>query len=558
MKYVLNFLLVFVVGFSFTNTEAFAASGEAIKSLPVQNGGRIKPYDSYARETLELLYGRSEYKRPSDGKKEPASYIVMSFLLSPDSWAKIPLFEINNLEIKKLLKLNAENKHFAPEDIFNNENLSQLMQQLTDKRENKEKLDPYFQAVQRLENQIYTFNEIVTGKHLHLVPKPVEANSDQWLSLAEMPEPNRKQFIEISTNFAKFLGQKEKGEGVEQAGLNFDESVNKFRANLKTEFGDRYEDTSRINSEVFYNTIHFFRLTYIMYLLAAVILLYSWIQNVGKLNKVVWSLALIGFILHSVGFGYRVYLAGRPPVTNMYETVVWVSWGVILFSMILEKIYKYKSILFAGLVVGVFSMVVADMAPAVLDPSLQPLEAVLRSSYWLIIHVMTITISYSAFFLAFGLGDIGLLYYLLDEKKYQEQIRNISTAIYRAMQIGVAFLTPGIILGGIWADYSWGRFWGWDPKETWALIVLLGYIIILHMKLIKWIENFGMIISAILAFNLVIMAWYGVNFILGAGLHSYGFGAGGVEYVSVFVALHLLVVLFVFFARRAKTLSPKN
>ena len=125
-------------------------------------------------------------------------------------------------------------------------------------------------------------------------------------------------------------------------------------------------------------------------------------------------------------------------------------------------------------------------------------------------------------------------------------------AIYRAIQIGVSFLGPGIILGGVWADYSWGRFWGWDPKETWALIAFLGYLAVLHARLVGWLKSFGMAAAAILSFSLVIMAWYGVNFILGAGLHSYGFGAGGVEYVSVFVGLHIVLVVFVATVRKGK------
>jgi len=259
----------------------------------------------------------------------------------------------------------------------------------------------------------------------------------------------------------------------------------------------------------------------------------------------VWAVTFLGFFFHILGFAFRVYLSERPPVTNMYETVVWVSWGVLVFSMVLEKIYKYRIFLLAGLLMGFVCMVIADTAPAVLDPSIQPLEAVLRSSYWLIVHVMTITISYAAFALAFALGDIGLIYYAIDKEKHAEKIQHIITGVYRSMQIGVAFLAPGIILGGIWADASWGRFWGWDPKETWALIALLGYIIILHARLVNWIQNFGMLVAGVLTFNLVIMAWYGVNFVLGAGLHSYGFGAGGVEYVSIFVLLHFIFVGYV-------------
>ena len=157
-------------------------------------------------------------------------------------------------------------------------------------------------------------------------------------------------------------------------------------------------------------------------------------------------------------------------------------------------------------------------------------------------YVLTITISYAAFFLAFALGDLGLFYILKEKSPSPEKIRAIVLAIYRAMQIGVAFLAPGIILGGVWADYSWGRFWGWDPKETWALIALLGYLAVLHAKIGGIIKEFGMIITAVVSFSLVIMAWYGVNFVLGAGLHSYGFGAGGVEYVAAFIGVHFILV----------------
>ncbi|MNL38573.1 Cytochrome c biogenesis protein CcsA [compost metagenome] len=147
---------------------------------------------------------------------------------------------------------------------------------------------------------------------------------------------------------------------------------------------------------------------------------------------------------------------------------------------------------------------------------------------------------------------MALIYYIRGEEKHHEKIKAIVLAIYRSMQIGVLFLAPGIILGGIWADYSWGRFWGWDPKETWALIALLGYLAVLHARLGGLIKNFGMVVCGVVTFSLVIMAWYGVNFVLGAGLHSYGFGAGGVEYVSAFVAAHMLLVIYVAVLRRGK------
>jgi cytochrome c biogenesis factor len=121
--------------------------------------------------------------------------------------------------------------------------------------------------------------------------------------------------------------------------------------------------------------------------------------------------------------------------------------------------------------------------------------------------------------------------------EHREQQQSLNLFIYRAIQIGVVLLAAGTILGGVWANQSWGRFWGWDPKEVWALIALLGYLALLHGRFTGWVKGFGLTIGAIVAYLLVLMAWYGVNFILGVGLHSYGFSSGGAKFVSGFVAL---------------------
>lgn len=552
-------VLVLTLGLLVTQN-LWATPGDQLRSLPVQDGGRIKPYDSFARETLELIYGKSTYKRQAEAgyqaKSEPAYLIVLSFILAPESWLKIPLFEVTHLDVKSKLKLPLDQKHFTGDQIFNNEGFSNLMQELSDKRQSKEKLTPYFQALQRMENQMFVFRELSAGRLLRLLPSNT---SENWVSVAELPQDIQPHFIQISQNFAQYLGEVasnvENSKNETTAALAFDESILKFKSVVMQQFPEKYAISSKVETEVLYNDIHPFRWTYIVYLLSALTLLVFWVRKSERALRIAWILAILGFTIHTAGFLFRIYLAERAPVTNMYETVVWMSWGSILFAMILEKVYKFKFILFAGMLVGVVSMIVADNAPAVLDPSIQPLEAVLRSNYWLTIHVMTITISYSAFALAWSLGNIGLVYYAIDEKKYLDVIQKTATAIYRAMQIGVAFLTPGIILGGIWADYSWGRFWGWDPKETWALIALMGYIIVLHARLINWLQNFGTIVSGVLTFSLVVMAWYGVNFVLGAGLHSYGFGAGGVEYVSAALVLQMLFVSYVAVVRN---ISQKN
>jgi ABC-type transport system involved in cytochrome c biogenesis permease subunit len=220
--------------------------------------------------------------------------------------------------------------------------------------------------------------------------------------------------------------------------------------------------------------------------------------------------------------------------------------------MIFEYLYRRRFVLLAGAAVSVLCLIVADMAPTILDSSLQPLEPVLRSNMWLTVHVLTINLSYSALFLAWGLGNIGLAFLLAGEAETTERMRSFVQSIYRSVQVGVVLLAAGTILGGVWADYSWGRFWGWDPKETWAFITLMGYLAVLHGRLVGWVKNVGMLVAAVLSFNLVIMAWYGVNYVLGAGLHSYGFGAGGVQYVGAFVIVNLIFVGYAVYVHRSR------
>ncbi len=513
----------------------------AVDFLAIQDAGRVKPFDTFAREQLELIYGKQTFA----GK--PATDIVMTWLLQPDEWQKKEIFEIRHDAVKKLLNLEAERKHFTLIEILNNERFSLAMQELISQRETKEKLNPYFQALQRIETQVFTFKEIASGKLLRFLPPRPGAEDPQhtWLGLADFPPEAINQFVKINQAFVEKLGAPA---GAESPALSL--AVSEFQEFAKSVNPELYPSAAKMTWEVHYNDFHPFKWSWILYLIAGLIGLLSWLLVKEKLFVYTWILTWTALVLQLYGWGLRVYISERAPVTNMYETVIWVGFGAILFAMIIEYVYRWKFILTAGALVAAFCLALSDAAPVVLDPSLHPLEPVLRNNFWLLVHVLTITISYSAFFLAFALGDMGLLYYLKGEPKDSERVKAISLSIYRSMQIGIGFLGPGIILGGIWADYSWGRFWGWDPKETWALIAFLGYLAILHARMAGLLKDFGTIASAVATFSLVIMAWYGVNFVLGAGLHSYGFGAGGVEYVSAFVAAHFLLIAYVSIVRR--------
>lgn len=525
--------------------------GEALRALPVQADGRVKPFDSFAREMLEVVYGKQKYE------KRDAYEIILTWMLAPQTWQAKELFEVRNFEVLNRLGLDTQKRYYKGEELFSGPKFSELRAELAVKRESKEKLTPYFQALQRLENQFFVFSEIATGRMIRVLP-PKEG--DTWIAIADMQAGlAQDKFLDLTKSFITLIGGIAEGRAeaeISAAKKDLDQKVLSFQDIARAENPAQYANETKISMESFYNRFHPFKWSYVFYLLGAVFVLFAWITSKHGVMVPAWALIIIGFLLHTIGFAMRSYLMDRAPVTNMYETVVWVAWGSIVFAAILEKIYKFKFIIMAGALIASFGMIIADTAPVVLDPSLQPLEPVLRSNYWLTIHVMTITVSYAAFFLAFALGDIGLVYFLKGEDKHKDKIKAIVMSIYRSVQIGVVFLAPGIILGGIWADYSWGRFWGWDPKETWALIALLGYLAVLHGRLVGWIKDFGMVVSGVLTFSLVIMAWYGVNFVLGAGLHSYGFGAGGVEYVSGFVVAHLLLVVYTAVVRNARLKSP--
>ena len=312
----------------------------------------------------------------------------------------------------------------------------------------------------------------------------------------------------------------------------FNEATTAFISTLR-DIGPRfgpYPSTETINLEVAYNHSVPFRFAWVLTTVAALCMLTSmatrW-KSVYVLSIAASALALVAML---VGFALRIAISGRAPVTNMYESVVYLALGTASLGLIFELFYRKGYILTAAATVATVALVLADNCPAVLDPSLPPLQPVLRSNFWLVIHVMCITLSYAAFALALGIGNVTLGYFLVRSKD-RETIAALTRFTYRALQVGVVFLASGTFLGGVWAAYSWGRFWGWDPKEVWALIALLGYIAVLHARYAGWVRDRGLAALSVVCFSLVVMAWYGVNFVLGAGLHTYGFGGGGKEYV---------------------------
>jgi ABC-type transport system involved in cytochrome c biogenesis permease subunit len=308
-----------------------------------------------------------------------------------------------------------------------------------------------------------------------------------------------------------------------------------------------YPSASSLQFEHTYMVIDPFMWAWIIYLTALIVLLLTaiWARRAGYYAA--WALTLTGLSFEVYGFYCRVAISGRAPVTDLYETVIWVSSAAMIFAIILEAVYRKRYFLYAGLPAAILTLIVADSDSTILDSAINPLTAVLRNNMWLTIHVLTIVSSYAAFLLTAVLGHIALIMSFWG-KRYAKAQAEVHFFIYRAMQIGILLLATGTILGGVWANYSWGRFWGWDPKETWALITLLCYLALVHGRLAGWVRGFGLAVGSVVCFLSVMMSWYGVNFILGQNgksLHSYGLSTGGLGYAMSFAGVEIVFVTIV-------------
>lgn len=308
--------------------------------------------------------------------------------------------------------------------------------------------------------------------------------------------------------------------------------------------------------ELTLNRVEPFKWAWISMLLSAILFALSLRLESPILYKVAFLPMLVSLGFQIFAYYGRVTISGRPPVSNMFETVIFVASMGAVFAMVLEFFYRNTIIILSGAIIGTLGMIMADQLPYGdgFDAKIKPLVPVLRSNYWLIIHVMTIVASYAAGALAWAIGNISLIMYWFNSDR-RDLLKTMANLCYSAIKVAVLLLGVGTLLGGIWAAESWGRFWGWDPKETWALIALVVYLIPLHARYIGWVKDFGMAVASVVCFAGIVMSWYGVNFIIPAGLHSYGVGEGGAWQVFLLGSINLMWVLLVCHRRASMELK---
>jgi len=277
-----------------------------------------------------------------------------------------------------------------------------------------------------------------------------------------------------------------------------------------------------------------------LYLIALILVFLSWLVWQEPMQKSAVGIACLALVFHVVGLVVRIWIQGRPPVTNLYSSAIFISLGAVAFGLIFERIYRNGIGTASASIVGFLSLLVAHNL-AMDGDTMEVLQAVLDTNFWLATHVVCITLGYVAMFVAGILGILYVLRGLLDRKFDKKTARSISSMIYGVTCFAVLLSFVGTMLGGIWADQSWGRFWGWDPKENGALLIVIWSAIVLHARWGGIAKDRGIAALAIFGNVITAWSWFGTN-LLQEGLHSYGFSDAGFIWLMRFIGIQLFFI----------------
>lgn len=520
---------------------------DPLRQLAVQDGGRVKPLDTFARELARRVAGPRPFGLDRVAGLEPVEWLLAS-MASPTHWQAQPIVRVTHAGLRQAAGLAADRDRFSFAELAEAAGLERAVAAARARVAGGAEPSPTERELLELYDTLLAYQAAMAGEAPRLVPRPADPRA-AWLAPAELATPAAADVPDLQ-NLRLLATAIVSGwrEGDRPTAAASAASLSRRLAELAPA---AYPSESELRREVRYNRLKPFRGAWLLFLPGFLFILASAALGSRVLRALGYAALVAGFLLTSYGLLLRTLIAGRPPLTNMYETIVFVAWGGVAIALAFEAVYRTHLFAACAGLLGTLALVIADSVP-IFDGSISPLVPVLRDNTWLTVHVLTIMLGYAALTLAMGLGhlNLGLYFFRPAEAGLQKRL---ALFLHRTLQVGTLFLALGTLLGGVWASYSWGRFWGWDPKETWALIALLGYLAVLHGRFAGWVKDFGMAVGAILGYLLVLMAWYGVNYVLGTGLHSYGFGSGGHAYVAAFVAFEAAVVAAALARRRQLT-----
>jgi len=509
--------------------------------------GRIKPMDTFANEVLTKIHSKTSVEGLD------ANQVLLGMLTAPNAWQDIPLIRVKHTKVRKILGLENGEKYASFNDFFENQNGYKLMQ-YTDESMQKRPIqrNEFDRSIIKIDEKLNISYMVFTGELLKLVPK-INDEMQKWYSvkdaLTTFPSEEASEVQRLFLNYFSSIDKARKSGDWSAP----DKNVAAILAYQHKTSADIIPSQQKLQAEKFFKRYSITNKLILVYIFTGLVLLalvmIKMIKtelDMTKITKTVQGVFLLAFAIHTLVLAARWYIGGHAPWSNAYEAMLYVAWSMALAGVIFMK--------YSPMVPSLTSIIAGSTLATTffneMNPQITNLVPVLKS-YWLNIHVSMITASYGFLGLSMILGLFTLVLFILRNP----QNKNIDHSITEATRInemtaivGLFMLTIGNFLGGIWANESWGRYWGWDPKETWAWISILVYVAILHIRFIPWFNKnyaYNYAVASTVAYSSIIMTFVGVNYYL-SGMHSYAAGdpvpIPNYLYVTIAAVLVLIVV----------------
>ena len=565
----------------------------AFAELPVQVGGRIKPLDSVARNTLLILSGRQKVVTDEGLTLSPIQWFI-DLTMRPEVADTYPIFKIEFPDDLGLVGLAEQGQRYYSfnELLPFSEELRRLHGEINPAPELR---SPYEKQIADINNGLMRYHRVMHSLHPVGGAERLDRLVDEYQSYLATIQPGMielrkqqageefdaallKRFITFADDYLKLsttaylrvvpppppveLLEDWKNIGLELLDVMKDdplspyvtsyasltmayrsgdaEQFNREVSELRERFiADFPDDISRVHYERIFNGLQPFYISMQLYVLIFLAVCISWLRWPKELAKAAFWVLVLAFLIHTFGLLSRMYIQGRPPVTNLYSSAVFVGWGAVLLGIFIEKFFKNGIGAAMASLVGFCTLIIAHHL-AMTGDTLEMMRAVLDSNFWLATHVVIITFGYSAIFLAGALAILFVLLGVFSSRFNKDTARSLSAMVYGIICFGTLFSLVGTILGGIWADQSWGRFWGWDPKENGALMIVIMGAIYLHARWGGICKDRGLMALAIWGNIITAWSWFGTN-MLPVGLHSYGRMDSAYAWLIGFVLVQLVL-----------------
>lgn len=560
-------IVMFLLGFSglafSQNSSAPVPPKEAGKfgHLLVQTyNGRFEPAQSIAYDIMHKISRKDKFDIPGKGKMD-AVQVLLDMMINPEFWQQQKIIYVREKSVQNILGIN--DKYASYYDFFDGNGNYKLQQfDETAFRKKQSEQNSFDKEIIKVDERINIFQMAVSGNMLKIFPQQGSANN-KWISYDDiaakqpltgvvtvMNQDLKLDPLNYNTFMTAYLKAVSTGDYA-RADKMLDYLTSLQR---NSDIGGYLASDRKINAEILYNKLQIFIVLRNVYSILSVVLLFlAFVDNlyVKKKKILTWLLNIsimalgLAFLYHTFGMIMRWYLTGHAPWSNGYESLILIAWGGLLAGFSFARYSKIT--LAATALLAFFTLMTASHSSY--DPQLTNLQPVLKS-YWLIIHVATLTISYGFLGLGFILGLMNLFILLFKTPKNAKRLDLIVTELTYINEmnliIGLILATVGTFLGGVWANESWGRYWGWDAKETWALVIVLAYTIALHLRFIpKLKSSYVFNVASVASFGSVIMTFIGVNYYLSKGLHSYAAGDTPVFPIWAWILILSVIALMV-------------